>query len=103
MPSTFGINSLTGTLLESVDVEHKADLKELINKDGTHSASRSVDDSFSFTVKGKGTTSISVGANSSAAPSGVSGKIIVTNVTKTQTNDDWEGFTYSGTGYAHAT
>lgn len=99
--SDFGITKLSDTLLESVDVEYKAELKELITSTGTHSAARSVDQSYTFTVKGKGTTSVTAGG-STGAPTGVSGKIIVTNVTVSQSNEDWAGFSYSGTGYVHA-
>jgi len=101
MPSTFGITKITGTLIESVDVEHKADLKQLITSDGHHSAARSVDDSYSFTVKGKGTCPVSAGG-STGAPTGVTGKIIITNATNSESNEDWNGFSYSGTGYVHA-
>lgn len=100
--STFGITKVTGALVESVDVEHKADLKQLIGSDGTNAAARKVDDSYSFSVKGKGDCPVSVGVASGDVPSGVSGKIFVTNVTITQTNEDWVGYSYSGVGYAHA-
>lgn len=100
--SDFGISKLTGDLLESVDVELKAETKELITSTGAHSAARSVDQAYSFSVKGKGTSSVTIGGNS-GAPTGVSGKVIITSVTKSQTNDDWQGFSYSGTGYVHAT
>jgi len=103
MASDFGSTQISGAHIEAVDVEHKAELKELITSTGTHSAARSVDDSYSFTVKGKGTTTITAGSYGSGQPSGVSGKIIITNVTATQTNEDWEGFSYTGVGYTHAT
>jgi hypothetical protein len=99
--SDFGITKIPGELIESVDLEHKADVKQLITSTGHHSAVRSVDQSFTFTVKGKGSCPVSIGA-SDGAPAGTSGKIVITNVTSTQTNDDWEGFSYSGTAYPHA-
>jgi hypothetical protein len=100
--SDFGISKLTGDLLESVDVELKAETKELITSAGAHSAARSVDQAYSFSVKGKGTSSVTIGG-STGAPTGVSGKVIITSITNSQTNDDWQGFSYSGTGYVHAT
>ena len=103
MASDFGITKITGTLIESVDVEHKADLKELITATGAHSQSRSVDDSYTFTVKGKGTCPVTAGATNTGAPEGVSGKVIITNATDSQSNEDWESFSYSGTAYPHAT
>jgi hypothetical protein len=103
MASSFGITLITGTtLIESVDVQHTAETKELITATGTHSEARIVDDSFTFSVKGKGTTTVTAGA-ATGAPTGVTGKIVITNVTASQTNDDWESFSYSGTGYTHAT
>lgn len=98
--STFGITKITGTLIESVDVEHKADVKQLIDSDGTHAAARKVDDSFTFSVKGKGECPVSVGVGS--GPAGVSGKVFITNATDTQNNEDWVGFSYSGVAYTHA-
>lgn len=100
--STFGITKISGDLIESVDLEHKAEVKQLITSTGHHSAVRSVDDSFTFSVKGKGTSPVTIGA-SDGAPTGATGKIIITNVTLTETNDDWVGFSYSGTSYPHAT
>jgi hypothetical protein len=100
--SDFGITKLSDTLLESVDVELKAETKELITSTGTHSEARSIDQSYSFSVKGKGTTTVTLGG-STGAPTGVSGKVIVTNVTKSQSNEDWAGFSYSGVAYVHAT
>ena len=103
MASSFGITLFIGaTLIESVDLEHTAETKQLIASNGTHSEARCVDDAFTFTVKGKGTTTIAAGG-ALGAPTGTSGKIVVTNVSANQTNDDWEGFSYSGTAYPHAT
>ena len=101
--STFGITKITGTLVESVDLTHSAETKELINADGSHSTARNVDDSFSFSVKGKGALpSITIGG-STGAPTGTSGKVIVTKITQTQTNEDWQGWSYDGMAYPHAT
>lgn len=99
--STFGITSVPGTLIESVDVEHKADTKQLISSTGTHAQARNVDDSYSFSVKGKGARSVSVGVTSSL-PDGVSGKAFITKTTDSQTNEDWQGFSYDGVAYPHA-
>jgi hypothetical protein len=100
--SDFGISKISGALIESVDAEMKAEVKQLIASDGSHSEARSVDQSYTFSVKGKGTCPVSAGS-SSGAPDGVSGKVIITNATSSQSNEDWEGFSYSGTAYVHAT
>jgi hypothetical protein len=99
--SSFGITKVSGDLIESVDLEHKADTKQLLKSTGQHSAARNTDDSYTFTVKGKGDSGVTLGG-STGAPTGVSGKVIITNVTVTEANEDWVGFSYSGTGYPHA-
>lgn len=101
--STFGITKVQGTLVESVDVEHKGDTKQLIDYQGAHSAARNVDDSFTFSVKGKGDLSVSVGIATTGLPTGVSGKAFVTKTTVSQTNEDWQSFSYEGVSYPHAT
>jgi len=99
--SDFGITKISGALIESVDCEIKGDLKELIGFDGTHSAARIVDVSFSFSVKGKGTCPVSV-ASSNGAPDEVDGKVIITNATDSESNEDWQGFSYSGVAFKYA-
>jgi hypothetical protein len=100
--STFGITTVTGTLVESVDVEHKADTKQLIDHIGQHAQARNVDDSFTFSVKGKGDLPVNVGVTT-ALPTSVSGKAFITKTTVTQTNEDWQGFSYDGVAYPHST
>lgn len=100
--STFGITAVQGTLIESVDVEHKADTKQLISSTGTHAQARNVDDSFTFSVKGKGDLPVSVGITTTL-PTSVTGKAFVTKTSSSQTNEDWNGFSYDGVAYPHAT
>jgi hypothetical protein len=99
--STFGITTVSGALIESVDVEHKGDTKQLIDSLGQHAQARNVDDSFTFSVKGKGNLPVSVGAIASL-PSNVSGKAFITKTSVNQTNEDWQGFSYDGVSYPHA-
>ena len=101
--STFGITKITGLLIEAVDVTLTAETKELINSDGTHSEARSIDKSFSFSVKGKGDLPVSVVLGGSVGePMGVTGKVIVTKIAETQTNEDWQGWSYDGVAYPAA-
>jgi hypothetical protein len=100
--STFGITAVSGALIESVDVEHKADTKQLIDSSGQHAQARNVDDSFTFSVKGKGERTVNVGVTT-ALPTSVSGKAFITKTTDSQTNEDWQGFSYDGVAYPHAT
>jgi hypothetical protein len=101
--STFGITKITGTLVEAVDLTLTAETKELINANGTHSAARSVDKSFSFSVKGKGDLPTITLGGDDGAPTGTTGKVIVTKITESQTNEDWQGWSYDGVAYPSAT
>jgi hypothetical protein len=102
--ATFGITKIAGTLVESVDVTLTGETKELINADGTHSAARIVDTQFSFSVKGKGDLppTLVLGGNV-GEPTDVTGKVIVTKITESQTNEDWIGWSYDGVAYTAAT
>lgn len=93
--------STSGTIVESVDLEMKADTKVLIDSTGAFSEARVIDSSYSFSVKGKGTPTVSIGSND-GAPTGTSGKVIITSVKHSYTNDDWEGYEYSGVAYPSA-
>lgn len=101
--ATFGITKITGTLVESVDCTITGETKELINADGTNAESIIMDSQFSFSVKGKGDLPGVTAGGSAGEPDGVTGKVIVTKVTETQTNEDWQGWSYDGVGYPSAT
>ena len=97
MAITIGVTLMSDTLVQSVDVEHKADEKPLMNKDGTYATGRVIDDQYNFTVKGVGDASpVAVGDNT-GAPSNVSGGTIIITSTKLEDkNDDWKHYEYSG-------
>jgi len=101
MATSFGITNVTGSCLESSSVEHNSDHKMIMEQDGTFCDAKIYDTSFKFTVKGRGTTSVTVGGTT-GAPSGVTGKVIITSVKNTQTNEDFESFEYSGVAYPSA-
>lgn len=103
MPSSngFGISALTGSLIESVEISYDSETKMVMDRLGEFSEARIVDVTQSFTVRGTGTTAVSIGSTS-GAPSALSGKIVVTSVKQTQTNEDFEKFEYSGTAYPSA-
>ena len=101
--ATFGITKITGTLVESVDCTLTGETKELINADGTHSEATIMDTQFSFSVKGKGDLPTITLGGAVGEPDGVTGKVIVTKITETQTNEDWQGWSYDGVAYPAAT
>jgi hypothetical protein len=100
MSATFGVTLVSGGggIYESVDLESKVDLKVLVDSSGVFSAAQAMAPTFTFSVRGKGTAPVAIKA-SSGNPSGASGKVIVTSVKLTQSNEDWQGFEYSGTSY----
>jgi hypothetical protein len=102
--ATFGISILGagGSIVESVDLEAKAEFKQLINSVGEHEAAKTFDVSYSFSAKGKGDTCPFAAGSTTGAPDGVDGKAIWTNVSLDSKNDDFRGWSASGTGYKNA-
>jgi hypothetical protein len=102
--ASFGITivSASGVVVESADVEMKSEFKQLINSDGTNGGAKAYDTTYSFNAKGKGDTCPFTIGSGTGAPSDVEGKAIWTNVTLDTKNDDFHGWSASGTGYKHA-
>jgi len=102
--ATFGISivSAAGSIVESVDLEMKGEFKQLINSLGQHSEAKTYDTSYSVSVKGKGDTCpFDVGEVISGVTD-TSGKGIWTNVTLDSKNDDYRGWSATGTVYKNA-
>jgi len=99
----FGISLISpaGVVTESVDVENKADFKQLIGSDGTHYGAITYDYTQPFSAKGKGNNPFEVGV-AAGHPNLMSGKIFISSAKTTTKNDDWEGWEISGVGYPHA-
>lgn len=103
MPATngFGISAVSGALIESVEVNYESESKTILNFDGSFAQGQLSDITQTFTVRGSGTSAVSVGS-SSGAPDFLNGTIIITSAKRTQTNEDFEKFEYSGTAYPNA-
>jgi len=103
MPSAngFGISAIAGASIEAVEISYDSETKMLMNSSGEFAEARVSDVTTSFTVRGSGTTGVAIGG-ASGAPSGLSGKVVITSVKATQTNEDFERFEYSGTAYPSA-
>jgi hypothetical protein len=101
--ATFGVTLIanSGGTVESYSVEHKNTFKQLINSTGTAGGTHIYDEEYDISASGKGANPYPVGA--ATAPSGVSGKFIVTSSTKNSKNDDYQGWSMSGTAYKFAT
>jgi len=101
-PTHIGITLVTEATAQSVEVSSKGDVKILTDKDGNYSNAVVQDPTIEFSVRGKG-ASCPVQIKASTGPSGVTGKVIVTSVKESTSNDDWEEWEYSGTAYPSAT
>jgi len=103
--ATFGISIVTasGSIVESIDVEMKAEFKQLINSIGQHSEAKSYDTSYAISVKGKGDTCPFDPGETVSGISGLTGKGYWTNVTLDSKNDDFRGWSATGTVYKNAT
>lgn len=102
--ATFGVTLVTaaGSIVESVDVEMKGEFKQLINSAGEFSEAKTYDTSYAVSVKGKGDTCPFGAGEITSGISGVTGKGIWTNVTLDSKNDDFRGWSATGTIYKNA-
>jgi hypothetical protein len=102
--ATFGVTliSPSGVVVESLDVEHKADFKQLIDSGGHHYEARTYDTTYPFSARGKGANPYAVGVMSGSAPGSISGKTFITSVKNNTKNDDWVGWEITGIAYSHA-
>lgn len=103
--ATFGVTIATasGAIFESVDLEKKADFKQLIDSTGAHAQAISYDTSYSFSARGKGDSNPYGAGISNNLPTGASGKMIVTSSKESSKNDDYLAWEMSATIYPHAT
>ena len=101
-PTDIGITLVTEATAQSAEVSSKGDVKILTDRSGNYSNAAVQDPTFDFSVRGKG-AACPVALKAATAPTGVSGKVIVTTVKESTKNDDWEEWEYSGQGYPSAT
>jgi len=99
--TTFGITLLTDTLIESVSVSQSAEVAVIMRSDTTFAQAKAHDYKQTFSVKGRGTPTVTVGG-STGGPSNLVGKIIITSVKKSTNNGEFNSFEFSGEAYPHA-
>lgn len=102
--ASFGITliSSSGSIVESVDVEAKGEMKQLINSLGQHSEARIFDTVFTVTVKGRGDTCPFEAGASNGFPSVATGKGFWTSSSTESKNDDFRSWSASATVYKNA-
>ena len=99
-----GINEVSASFIESVDVSKSFETKMIMSSEGGFGAANAFDPKFEFTVKGRGSTTVTAGSDGGALkPASVEGKVIITSVKVTETNDDFNSFEVTGVAYPDAT
>jgi len=97
-----GVKLVSQATAQSVEVTSKGDVKILLDKDGNYSQAAVQDPTYEFSVRGKGAACPVEIKSAQGAPTGVTGKIIITSVKESTSNDDWEEWEYSGQGFPSA-
>lgn len=98
-----GVTSVSGELLESVEVTKTVETKMIKATDGGFGQGKGSGAKIEYTVKGRGATDVKVGASSGYLPSSIQGGVtIVTSVKISQKNDDYNDFEISGVNYPDA-
>jgi hypothetical protein len=100
--STFGITLIAnaGGTVESFEVEHKSEFEQLISTEGYAGGTHIYDGMFSFSASGKGENPYELGVVSTIPMT--SEKVIITSTTNNTKNDDFIGWSMSGTAYEFA-
>ena len=102
--AAIGISSFTSGTISKVTTSRKVETKVLKDFSGAFSAAAKIDPIGSFSVSGSGDyPSITLGVASTNIPSTISGGVIViTSLKKTEKNDDFQSWEYSGDHYPNA-
>lgn len=103
--AVFGITLVSGagTIVESVDIEMKGEFKQLVSSTGTFSEAKTYDTSYTVNVKGKGDTCPFAAGDDLTGITGLTGSGVWTSETLDSKNDDFRGWSATGTVYKNAT
>jgi hypothetical protein len=105
MPATdvkFGITRHNGALIESVESTDKVEKKELKGSSGNIARVHAYNPTTTFSVKGHGALTVVPGIGSAEITDLAGGVTLIDEVKKTESNDDFDGWEYSGTNYPNA-
>lgn len=105
MPATdvkFGITRHAGALIESVETTEKVEKKELKGSNGNIARVKPYNPTTSFSVKGHGTLTVTPGIGASGISDIAGGVSLIEELKKSESNDDFDGWEYSGTHYPNA-
>ena len=100
---TFGITRHAGALIDSVETDDTVQVKELAGSDGEIARVNPYRKMTEGSVKGHGQISVVPGVGDSGV-SGVNttGVTVITNVKKSESNEDFDGWEYSFKNYPNA-
>lgn len=101
----FGITRHEGALIESVDTTDKIDVKELPGSSGDIARVHDYNPTTDFSVKGHGTLTLTPGFGDSGITDideALSGVTLIKEVKRSEANQDFDGWEYSGTHYPNA-
>jgi hypothetical protein len=100
----FGISRHTGALIDSVETTDSVQVKELAGSDGEIARVHVYKAMTEGSVKGRGEISVVPGVGDpgvSGLPTG--GVTVITDLKKSESNEDFDGWEYSFKNYPHAT
>ena len=107
MPSTdvtFGITRYTGALIESVETDDTIQVAELAGSNGEIARVHPYQTKTEFSVKGHGTMSVALGVGSSGITGlDSAGVSVIKSIKKTDGNNKFDDWDFSGTHYPSAT
>ena len=102
-PTNIGVSLVSHATAQSAEISSKGEVKILTDKSGNYSQAAVQDPTFEFSVRGKGASCPASIKGNTGAPTGATGKVIITSVKESTSNDDWEEWEYSGSAYPSAT
>ncbi|XHR27548.1 MAG: hypothetical protein ACFUZC_16580 [Chthoniobacteraceae bacterium] len=101
-PANPGITQSTAALLESVEWEKKLEEKIIKSTTGGFGQGQAIDPTIEFSVKGRGDTSVAVGVGTAGIAAITGGTTLILKRKRSQKNDDFNSYEYSGTNYPSA-
>lgn len=105
MPATdvkFGISRHNGTLIDSVETNEKIEKKVLKGSNGVAARVHTYNPTTSFSVKGHGALALVPGVGNPNITDVTGGVSTIDEVKRSESNDDFDGWEYSGENYPSA-
>ena len=98
----FGITRHEGALIDSVETDESVQVKELSGSDGEVARVKTYKSMTEGSVKGHGALAVVPGVGESGVDGIAGGVTVITNVKKSENNEDFDGWEYSFKHYPTA-